>query len=169
MKSKYDNYVKPYLLSIKDWSSEMNDKQIAFKLGISERTFNRYKEKHKELNDVLIEGRRNLKAELKDKYIDIALNGLREKIIEKTTIIKDDDGNKVRIREITKKTNGNIECLKRLLNNYDSNWHEDDMITIQNRKDEIDIKKNKFKKDYPNKDEFIDFDNINFKKTEDGD
>ena len=86
----------------------MNDKQIAYKLGVSERSFKRYKEDFQELNQTLIEGRRDLVSEFRDKYIDIALNGVVEEIVEETTKEVKDGKVKV-VRRITKRKKGNID------------------------------------------------------------
>lgn len=135
----------------------MNDKQIACKLGISERSFKRYKENFKELNQVLNEGRRDLVTEFRDKYIDIALNGIVEEIFEETTRTVDEDGNIKTIKRTIKRKKGNIDCLNKLLINYDSEWHENDFITLKNKEDEIELKKKKFSEDYPNNEDLIDF------------
>ena len=156
-KNKYETHVKPYLNDVKDWASKMNDKQIAFKLGISERTFIRYKNDYKELSDTLNDARRNLKAELRDKYYDIAMNGITETITEIVTFKEDDEGNKVRIRNIVRRKDGDKEAVVKLLNNYDPEWREIDVPTMKNRNEEIEIKKNKFKNEYPSQEDIVDF------------
>ena len=138
---KYDEYIKPYLEDIYDWVKTMNEKQIAEKLGVSFRSFGRYKEKHSELRNVLKKGKQNLVIDLKDKLIEIAFNGVHEVSTETTMQIVDDDGKKKTIRKIEKAKDGDKEAIFKLLNNYDENWHECDIPKIKRLEEELKIKR----------------------------
>lgn len=138
---KYAEYVKPHLEDIYDWIKTMNEKQIASRLGISIRSFNRYKEKHAELRDVMKKGRQNLIIELKDKLIDIALNGIKEEITETTMQVVDENGKKKTIRKTVKERNGDKESIAKILNNYDENWHDCDTPKLRREEEELKIKR----------------------------
>lgn len=138
---KYDEYVKPYLEDIYDWIKTMNEKQIAEKLGISVRSFVRYKEKYGELRNVLKKGRQNLVIDLKDKLINIALNGIHEVTTETVMQIVDDDGKKKTVKKIEKTRDGDKEAILKILNNYDENWHECDIPKLKRLEEELKIKR----------------------------
>ena len=53
-KNKYDEYVKPKIDEIRKWVIDLNERQIAAKLGITQQTLEKYKREHPELKEVLI-------------------------------------------------------------------------------------------------------------------
>ena len=66
---KYDDYVKPYLSLVSEYSRTMTERQIAEKLGVGYSTFNRYKEEYRELREAIKKGRQNLVVELRSSLI----------------------------------------------------------------------------------------------------
>ena len=119
----------------------MNENQIASKLGVSIRSFKRYKDSHPELKNAIKRGRQNLVIDLKDKLIDIALNGIKEEITETTMQVMDDDGKKKTIRKTLKERNVDKESIIKLLNNYDENWHDCDIPRLKREEEELKIKR----------------------------
>jgi len=120
----------------------MSDKQIALKLGVSSRSFIRYKKKHKELRETLIAGRQDIISKARSKIIDTALNG-----IVTTTIETIDDGDSVKTITRTRSTSVDVTCLLKVLNNYDPDWHSNDSKTMKIREKELNLKDEKIKND----------------------
>ena len=67
-RNKYEEFVKPYLQDIVEWSKELNERQIAAKLGIAVSTLEKYKLEHEELGEVLKEGKQKCKAAKIEKF-----------------------------------------------------------------------------------------------------
>lgn len=131
-KNKYDSHVKPQLEEIRKWVLDLNERQIAAKLGITQQTLEKYKREHPELKEALIKGRQDLIFELKD--------SLRKKArgfyyTETKTFIKDEDGHKTKtIEKHEKYSPPDTGAIHLLLKNLDDNWHNDDMETIKQKR-----------------------------------
>lgn len=63
-KNKYEEFVKPYLSKIEEWSQNCTERQIANKLNVGYSTFIRYKEEFRELREALKKGHDNLVDDL---------------------------------------------------------------------------------------------------------
>ena len=106
-KMKYETHIQPNLAKISEWVATMTEAQIAQKLGINVRSFDRYKVDHEELRDALRTGKQDLIEELKA-TLKMKAKGFRyteEKIIEKF----DEAGNS------TGKNSRNIQNMRRLI------------------------------------------------------
>jgi hypothetical protein len=131
-KNKYDEYVKPKIDEIRKWVIDLNERQIAAKLGITQQTLEKYKREHPELKEVLIKGRQDLVFELKD--------SLRKKArgfyyTETKTYIRDEDGKKIKtIEKFEKYSPPDTGAIHLLLKNLDDEWHNDDAISIEFKK-----------------------------------
>ena len=127
--SKYETYVKPHLEDIRKWVLDLNEKQIAEKLGITQASLENYKKKFQELADVLIKGRQDLVLDLKD--------SLRKKArgfyyTETKTTIKDENGKKTKyIEKHEKYAQPDTGAIHLLLKNLDEEWHNDDAFQME--------------------------------------
>lgn len=127
--SKYETYVKPHLEDIRKWVLDLNERQIAEKLGITQQSLEKYKKEHPELKEALIQGRKDLVIDLKD--------SLRRKArgfyyTETKTTIKDDNGKKVEVIEKHEKyAQPDTGAIHLLLKNLDEEWHNDDAFQME--------------------------------------
>jgi hypothetical protein len=127
--SKYETYVKPHLEDIQKWVLDLNEKQIAEKLGITQASLENYKKKYPELAEVLIKGRQDLVLDLKD--------SLRKKArgfyyTETKTTIKDENGKKTKyIEKHEKYAQPDTGAIHLLLKNLDEEWHNDDAFQME--------------------------------------
>lgn len=136
-KSKYDEYVKPHLEQITEWSrSGATEKEISTALGVALSTFSDYKNKYSELSDALRAGRQtvilNVKAALYKKAIGFEYE-------EKRGVKK---GDKVVSTEIYKRYSPpDTIAAAMLLRNYDDEWRDKDSVQTDFKRQEIEIKK----------------------------
>lgn len=142
-KSKYETHVQPFLKDIRQWVLDLNEKQIAEKLGISQATFDKYKKDNAELREVLVLGRQDLCLELKD--------SLRKKArgfyyTETKTYIKQEGDKQITTIETNEKyAQPDTGAIHLLLKNLDPEWHNDDEITLQLKQMQADLDKARFK------------------------
>ena len=136
-KNKYDEYVKPFIPKIIEWTkSGATEKEICAALGISVSTFNEYKNKYSELSDALRAGRQNVVLDIKAALLKRALGFEYEE------------------KKGTKRGDGlsNVEVYKRymppdttaaamLLRNYDSDWRDKDTLTSDLKQQEMELRK----------------------------
>lgn len=138
---KYEKYVEPYLDKIKEWSGFLSDKDISNKLGISQATFISYKKKYPALEKVVIEGRKELVAELKSTLKQKA-KGFHYTETKKT--IRDVDGVKAQVVEQFEKFSPpDTGAIHLLLKNLDEDWRNDDKPTMDLKKEKLQIEKDK--------------------------
>lgn len=136
-KSKYDEYVKPYLKQIAEWKkSGATDKEISDALGIALSTFSEYKNQYSELSDALHAGRQtvvlNIKAALYKKAIGFEFE-------EKRGIKK---GENVVSTEIFRRYSPpDTTAAAMLLRNYDEAYRDKDSAQTNFKQQEIEIKK----------------------------
>jgi len=72
--SLYTTMVKPHLPLISKWARTMNERQIAEKLGIDKTTLTKYKDKHPELVEAIINGKQDLESDMYSELILSATN-----------------------------------------------------------------------------------------------
>jgi hypothetical protein len=142
-KSKYETHVQPFLKDIRQWVLDLNEKQIAEKLGISQATFDKYKKDNAELREVLVLGRQDLCFELKDSLRKKARGFYYTET--KTTIKQDGDEQITTIEKIEKYAQPDTGAIHLLLKNLDPEWHNDDVITLQLKQMQADLDKARFK------------------------
>lgn len=142
-KSKYETHVQPFLKDIRQWVLDLNEKQIAEKLGITQASFDKYKKDNAELREVLVLGRQDLCFELKD--------SLRKKArgfyyTETKTFIRLEGDKEIKTIEKTEKyAQPDTGAIHLLLKNLDPEWHNDDAITLQLKQMQADLDKARFK------------------------
>lgn len=134
-KSRYESHVQPKLKEISEWYQILNETQIAKKLGISSRTFDKYKAEHKELREALKSGKETLVEELK---VTLKKKAKGYKYTERKTIIRDENGKKVKvIEEYEKYAHPDLGAIHLLLKNNDPDWRNDDQTTIEMKKQKL--------------------------------
>lgn len=144
-KSRYETHVKPRLEEIRQWYQLLNEEQIAKRLGVSQTTFQKYKNEHSELREALKEGREelieNLKMTLKKKAQGFTYE-------ETKTVIRQENGKEVKVIERYKRyAQPDTGSIHLLLKNLDDNWHNDDVPTMKLKKEQLEITKKKAEND----------------------
>lgn len=140
-KNKYESHVKPNLEKIADWIQILNEDQIARRLGISQRSFEKYKTEHEELRDALKHGKEALVEELK-MTLKKKAQGFKYKETKKT--IRDSgDGKVVVVEEFERYAQPDTGAIHLLLKNLDPDWRNDDQTTIDLKKEKLQIEKDK--------------------------
>ncbi len=137
-KGKYETHVEPRLHEVSKWICTMTEGQIASKLGINQSTFQRYKNKHPELAEALVEGIGNLKVELKETLKKKA-QGYTYKEVKTTKKI---EGGKV--ITVTQETyeryaQPDTGAIHLLLKNIDEEWRNDDKTSVDLKKRQLDL------------------------------
>lgn len=101
--TKYETNVLPYLEEIKAWLENGNTEQsIAKSLRIAYSTFRDYKKEHKELKEVVDEGRRTADIAVQNSLFERCIGGQRE--VQKA----------VKLREVTYKDGKRIKEAERI-------------------------------------------------------
>lgn len=140
-KNKYETHVKPYLNQIQEWYEDLDERQIADKLGIAVSTWEKYKKQYSELRDVLKKGKQHLVSELKTSLKKKAKGFYYE---ETKTCIREVGGKQVKVIEKYKKyAQPDTGALHLLLKNLDENWHNDDQVTIDIKKKQLELTERK--------------------------
>ena len=140
-KNKYETHVKPYLNQIQEWYEDLDERQIADQLGIAVSTWEKYKNKYPELREVLKKGKQHLVRELKTSLKKKAKGFYYE---ETKTCIREVDGKQVKTIEKYKKyAQPDTGALHLLLKNLDDSWHNDDAETINMKKEQLKIAREK--------------------------
>lgn len=136
--NKYETNVKPYLEDIKRWCLDKNEKQIAEILGVGYSSWCDYKNKYPELSDSLKKGREALVTELKSVLIRKAkgFSYTEKKIIRENGIV-------TREEEYQRSSLPDIGAIHLLLKNLDPEWTNDDKTTIEIKKQQLEIAKQK--------------------------
>ena len=142
-KNKYETHIRPNLAKISEWVATMTEAQIAQKLGVNVRSFDRYKVDHEELRDALRTGKQDLIEELKA-TLKMKAKGFKyteEKIIEKF----DEAGNSTgkTVETYKKYAPPDLGAIHLLLKNLDDTWRNDDKATIDLKKEQVEIAKMK--------------------------
>lgn len=149
-KSKYETYVKPYLEDIKIWTESLTDREIAEKLKISPRTFATYKKDYPDLAQALEDGKKKLVRTLKETLKKKAKGFYYEEV--KTVKIHNSDPDAEsewieRIEINRKYAQPDTGAAHLLLKNLDPNWRNDDRETMDIKKKQIELQKQKLEQD----------------------
>lgn len=140
-KSKYDEYVKPYLKQIAKWKRVgATDEQICEQLNISTTSFYEYQKKHAEFAESIKKGKTELVMDLRGELARIAFKHTLE--TKKQYIRQDEEtGHRTQYTEITtKEVDGDIAAINLLLKNLDENWSNDPQ-NLALRKQELELRK----------------------------
>jgi hypothetical protein len=136
-KSKYEEYIKPYLKQITEWAkSGATEKEISVALGVALSTFSDYKNKYSELSDALRTGRQtvvlNVKAALYRKAIGFEyeeMEGIKK------------EGKVISTRIMKRYSPPDTTAAAMLLRNYEEEWRDKDSVQTDFKRQEIEIKK----------------------------
>lgn len=146
-KNKYETHVMPHLGEIPKWYETMTEGQIAAKLGVSSSSWENYKNAYPELVACLRQGKDILIDELKSTLKKKALGYDYPEIKEKSE--PDENGYmKVVGRTVTiKHVVPDLGSIHLLLKNLDETWHNDDHVTIDLKREQMDLAKQKAEAD----------------------
>ena len=140
-KGRYETHVKPYLSKISEWYEFLNEEQIAKKLGVSTASFEKYKREHKELREVLRNGREALVEDLKTSLKKKAQGYYYE---ETKTFVREVDGKTTKTIEKYKKyAQPDLGAIHLLLKNLDDAWRNDDKPTMDLKREQMELAKKK--------------------------
>lgn len=149
-KSKYEELVIPRLKDITKWTEDLTDAEIAERLNISRRTFATYKKEHPELREAIEKGKKVLVQQLKDTLKKKAKGFYYEEV--KTIKIHNPDADAdqewiERIEINRKYAQPDTGAAHLLLKNLDPNWRNDDRETMDIKKKQVELQKQKLEQD----------------------
>lgn len=144
-KNRYETHVQPHLAEIQEWYGLLDEKQIAKKLGIATSTFENYKKEHPELLEVLKNGRVQLIEDLKTSLKKKAKGFTYE---EQKTSIRQEGSKEIKIIEKYKRYSPpDTGAIHLLLKNLDETWRNDDQVTIDLKKQKLELERQKAEND----------------------
>lgn len=133
---KYKTHVEPHLEEIKELSTYMTEKQIAYALGVAYSSFRTYKKKYPALVASIKKGRQELITDLRSTLIKKA----KGFTYEEKKVVK--AGGMIVKEEIyTKASTPDVAAINLALKNYDpDNWANDPQA-LKLKKEELELKK----------------------------
>lgn len=139
-KNVYETNIKPRFSEICDWLKHgATERQIAYNLGVSYSTLNKYKVEKIEFSELLKNGRLSLVLELRGALVKKAL-GYQFTEIKKYTKIE--NGNTVQyVEETTRESAPDVAALNLCLKNYDSEAWANDPQMLKLKREELALKK----------------------------
>ena len=144
-KCKYETHVKPYLSQIEELFQDLDERQIAERLGVAVSTFENYKRRYPELREALKKGRLHLVSELKASLKKKAKGFYYE---ETKTSIREEGGRRIQVIEKFKKyAQPDVGAIHLLLKNYDPSWTNDDRTTIDLKREQLELARQKAESD----------------------
>lgn len=149
-KNKYETHVQPHLEEIPKWYETMTEGQIAAKLGVSSSSWENYKNAYPELMACLRHGKEilidELKATLKKKALGYEYLEIKEKS-ELSPVDGEMDMVVVERTVTTKHVVPDLGSIHLLLKNLDETWHNDDKATMNLKREQLDLAKQKAEAD----------------------
>lgn len=139
-KNKYFTNVEPHLEDIKEWYVEKNEAEIARKLHISISAWEKYKKEHPELQEALNGGKKE-SAPIFNLTLRIKALGFHYTETKTTVRIKDGVEESRTIETYEKYSPPDVAALNLMLKNCDENWHNDDMTTINLKRQKLEFEK----------------------------
>lgn len=140
-RNKYESNVKPHLEKIKKWYLTKTETQIAEKLGITKQSWINYKKQYPELAECLQTSQEDLVDELKG-ILKKKAQGFY--YTERTkTIIKEGGKESKKIEEKERYAQPDTGAIHLLLKNLDPEWHNDDKQTMDLKREQNEIMKQK--------------------------
>lgn len=139
---RYDTHVKPYLADIARWKTTMTEEQIAEQLGIAYSTFQKYKQKHDELNQVCLYGNKK-KCDRVWSSVQKKAEGYTE-LLPKEVI--DKDGNIITVM-VPHHVPPDMKAAALILANHDPSFHVDDAEVLRLKKEIAELRKQLADKD----------------------
>jgi len=141
-KDRYETQVQPRLGEIPEMVGTMTEEQIAKQLGISRRSFERYKQQHEELRAALKKGREDLVRDLK---MTLKRKAKGFYYTEKKTTVRDSEreGKTVIVETFEKYAQPDTGAIHLLLKNLDETWRNDDRETMDLKRQRLEMEKEK--------------------------
>lgn len=141
-KDRYETQVQPRLSEIPEMVGTMTEEQIAKQLGISRRSFERYKQQHEELRAALKKGREDLVRDLK---MTLKRKAKGFFYTEKKTTVRDSEreGKTVTVETFEKYAQPDTGAIHLLLKNLDETWRNDDRETMDLKRQRLEMEKEK--------------------------
>ena len=140
-KNKYETHIKPYLKKIPKWYLTKTETQIANELGITIQSWIKYKNQYPELAECLQTSKEDLVDELKG-ILKKKAQGFY--YTEKTkTVIKEGGKESKKIEEKEKYSQPDTGAIHLLLKNLDPEWRNDDKQTMELKRQQVEIMKQK--------------------------
>lgn len=142
-KNKYETHVQPHLEEIPKWYETMTEGQIAARLGVSSSSWENYKNAYPELMACLRKGKEILIDELKATLKKKALGYDYPEIKEKS---EPDEYGEMQVVERTvtiKHVVPDLGSIHLLLKNLDDTWRNDDKPTMDLKREQLDLAKQK--------------------------
>lgn len=141
--NKYDTHIKPFIKQIAEWKKNgATDEQVCQQLGVSKSTFYEAKNKYPEFLEALKKSRENFISDLRGELARLSFKHTLEtvKVYSKT----DENGQTITYREkISKEIDGDIAAIHLLLKNLDPDWRNDDKATMDLKREQLEIAKQK--------------------------
>lgn len=139
-KPTYERNVQPYLDKVAEWYKTMTVRQIARRLGVSKTSLYKWATEHDDLKRALDKG--------KDDFVDELYSSLKRRALgydyEETTV-KETDSEKNGIETVKTTVKKHIPpdrpSIVILLSNLDPDFHTDDHATLEIKRAELGIKK----------------------------
>lgn len=145
--NKYETHIKPYIVQIAQWKRNgATDEQVCEQLGVSRSVYYEAKKNYKDFSDALKNSREGFIADLKGELARLAFKHTLKtlKVYTKT----EPDGKTYTHKEKTsKEIDGDIAAIHLLLKNLDPNWHNDDSATIDIKREQLRIAREKMEND----------------------
>lgn len=140
-KNKYETHVKPRLGEIAEWIQLLTEDQIAKRLGISPRSFATYKTEHKDLQEALQKGTETLVEELK---LTLKKKAKGFTYTERKITVRNVNGETIRtVEEYERYAQPDTGAIHLLLKNLDPDWRNDDLTTVDLKKQKLQLEKDK--------------------------
>lgn len=148
-KCEYEIKVQPHLSEIPTWIAEMSQKEVADKLGITERTFINYKNKYEELRKAVDEDAVPIIVSNGRASIRKRANGFYYKEYKRTytTTEKGEIIGTIKVEEFEKYCVPDVVAIHLMMKNYDDTWRNDDAQTMELKKQKVEIEKTKAESD----------------------
>jgi predicted transcriptional regulator len=140
-RSKYETHVKPRLHEIPKLYETMTEAQIAKELGVSVSAFENYKLQYPELVTALRDSKKELIEELKATLKKKAKGYFYEE--EKIVQRKEGKQTFVVVEKTKKYAHPDTGAIHLLLKNLDPEWHNDDKKTMDLKKEQLEIAREK--------------------------
>lgn len=143
--NKYLTHVKPRLPEISEMCLTMTEEQIAASLGVGKSSWCDYKLKYPELVDAIKKGRDSLVVDLKSTLIKKAKGFTYTE--KKKTIRQIGDQKSIVIEEYEKYAQPDTGAIHLLLKNLDTDWRNDDKQTMEMKREQLELAKQKAEND----------------------
>lgn len=131
--------MKPHLKEISEWYQILTEEQIARRLGVAPRSFEKYKKEHEELREALKKGKEELITELKLTLKQKA-QGFTYTETKRTTR-NTSEGKTVILEEFERYAQPDLGAIHLLLKNLDPDWRNDDQTSIDLKKAKLELEK----------------------------